>query len=318
MRSYQILKDAMFAKVGESYTPVTLPHTWNAVDGQDGGNDFWRGVGMYQIDLPEPTPGKRQYIELRGANHVATVWCNGRELGTHKGGFSTFRYELTQAMKPQGNSLQVAVTNAESNIYPQHADFTFFGGLYRDVYFVEVEDAHFDLMKHGSEAVFVSAYSGGTTRVDMFPVNAQGCSIRLELTDGEGNCVYETTVEAQPHTYINTVVEKPHLWHGTDDPYLYRAKATLLRGEAPVDAVTVTYGYRSYRIDAGSGFSFCILAGIKIPLQKKLVRRPLRHFRRNALCYELTAQALYRATSVCQRTCSLFYGKIRLSPSSIR
>ena len=263
MRIYQRLEKAMFAKTGESFTPVDLPHTWNNLDGQDGGNDFWRGVGIYQMDLPDPTPGKRQYIELRGANHVATVWCNGRELGTHKGGFSTFRYELTQALRPTGNTLQVAVTNAKSNIYPQHADFTFFGGLYRDVYFVEVEDAHFDLMKHGSEAVFVTAYSGGTTRVDLFPVNAQGCTIRLELKDREGNCVFDTTLEALPHTYINTVVETPHLWHGLEDPYLYTATATLLREETVLDAVTVTYGYRSYRIDAGSGF---YLNGKSFPL----------------------------------------------------
>ncbi len=263
MRSYQLLKNAVFAKVGEAYAPVALPHTWNAQDGQDGGNDFWRGVGTYQIALPDPTEGKRQYIEIRGANHVATVWCNGRELGTHKGGFSTFRYELTDAMKKTGNTLQVAVTNAESNIYPQHADFTFFGGLYRDVYFVEVEDAHFDLMKHGSEAVFVSAYSGGTTRVDMFPVNADGCTIRLELLDGEGNAVFDTTVDAQPHTYVNTVVEKAHLWHGIEDPYLYSARATLLRGETVLDQVQVTYGYRSYRIDAEYGF---FLNGKSFPL----------------------------------------------------
>ena len=263
MRNYQLLTDAMFAKIGEAFAPVTLPHTWNATDGQDGGNDFWRGIGIYRIDLPDPTPGKRQYIELRGANHVATVWCNGRELGTHKGGFSTFRFELTDALKSQKNTLEVAVTNAESNIYPQHADFTFFGGIYRDVYFIEVEDAHFDLMKHGSEAVFVSAYSGGTTRVDLFPVNAEGCQIHLELTDKEGLCVFETTVDALPHTYINTVVENPHLWHGVEDPYLYKATATLLRGGEAIDRVTVTYGYRSYRMDAGQGF---FLNGKPFPL----------------------------------------------------
>ena len=263
MRTYQLLKDAMFAKMGEAFAPVILPHTWNAQDGQDGGNDFWRGVGTYQLQLPDPTEGKRQYIEIRGANHVATVWCNGRELGTHKGGFSTFRYELTDAMKKTGNRLQVAVTNAESNIYPQHADFTFFGGLYRDVYFVEVEDAHFDLMKHGSDAVFVSAYSGGTTRVDMFPVNADGCQIHLELLDGDGNCVFDTLVDALPHTYVNTVVENAHLWHGVEDPYLYSARATLLREEQVLDQITVTYGYRSYRIDAGHGF---FLNGKSFPL----------------------------------------------------
>ena len=146
MRTKTLLTAARFAKPHETFAPVSLPHTWNAFDGQDGGNDYWRGIGTYEIDLPNPTKGAKQYFELQGANHVATVYCNGRELGTHKGGFSTFRYDLTPAMKAEGNVLTVAVSNAVSDIYPQTADFTFYGGLYRDVNFIEVAPAHFDLL----------------------------------------------------------------------------------------------------------------------------------------------------------------------------
>ena len=264
MRSYQILNQARFAKQDEAYTTVNIPHTWNAQDGQDGGNNYWRGVGNYEFTLPNPTPGKRQYIEIRGANHMATVWCNGRELGTHKGGFSTFRFELTDALKENGNTLQVAVSNANGNIYPQHADFTFFGGIYRDVYFVEVEDAHFDLMKDGSNAVFITPYISGTTRVDMFPVNAEGCQIKLELMDGENQVVFTDTVPALPHTHLETQVENPHLWHGVEDPYLYHATATLLKDGEAVDQITVTYGYRGYYIDPEKGF---FLNGKSFPLR---------------------------------------------------
>ena len=73
MREITLLTQARFAKHGEALAPITLPHTWNNLDGQDGGNNYWRGIGTYEIDLPNPTPGKRQYIEIRGANHVATV-----------------------------------------------------------------------------------------------------------------------------------------------------------------------------------------------------------------------------------------------------
>ena len=156
MRNVKLMTQARFAKQGEALAVVALPHTWNALDGQDGGNDYWRGIGTYQIQLPNPTAGKQQYIEFHGANHVATVYCNGRELGTHKGGFSTFRYDLTPAMKKEGNVLTVVVTNGISDIYPQTADFTFYGGLYRDVNFIEVNDTHFDLLKHGTDAVFVT------------------------------------------------------------------------------------------------------------------------------------------------------------------
>ena len=114
---------------------------------------------------------KKQYIEFQGANHVATVYCNGREFGTHRGGFSTFRYDITPAMKEQDNILTVVVTNAVSDVYPQTADFTFYGGLYRDVNFVEVEEAHFDLLKDGTSGVFVTPHCTGKTRVDLFPVN---------------------------------------------------------------------------------------------------------------------------------------------------
>ena len=264
MRNYQLLKQANFAKAGEAFSPVALPHTWNNLDGQDGGNDYYRGVGTYEIPLPAPTPGKRQYIEIRGANHIATVSCNGTELGTHKGGFSTFRFELTEAMQPQDNMLTVSVTNEICDVYPQRADFTFFGGLYRDVYFVEVEDAHFDLMKHGTEAVFITAYSGGFTRADLFPVNAEGCQIRLELLDQESSPVFDTTVDAQPHTHVITTLENVHLWQGVADPYCYQARATLLRDGQALDQVCVTYGYRSFRVDAQYGF---FLNGKSTPLR---------------------------------------------------
>ena len=87
MRKYTLLSHARFAKHGEEMRSVMLPHTWNALDGQDGGGDYYRGLCTYELDLPDPSPGKRQYIEFRGANHVASVWCNGHELGTHRGGF---------------------------------------------------------------------------------------------------------------------------------------------------------------------------------------------------------------------------------------
>ena len=106
MREIKLITDARFGKYGEPLAQVALPHTWNNLDGQDGGNDYWRGIGTYEIDLPNPTAGKKQYIEIQGANHVATVYCNGRELGTHKGGFSTFRFDLTPAMKKKETCLQ--------------------------------------------------------------------------------------------------------------------------------------------------------------------------------------------------------------------
>ena len=263
MRIKTLLTSARFARQHEALAPVALPHTWNAFDGQDGGNDYWRGIGTYEIDLPNPTKGKKQYIEIQGANHVATVYCNGKELGTHKGGFSTFRYDLTSAMKASGNVLTVVVTNAISDIYPQTADFTFYGGLYRDVNFVEVNETHFDLLKHGTDAVFVTPHCSGKTRLDLFPVNAAGCTLAVELKNAEGNTVSTGAAEAADHAHVIIDIKNPHLWNGMADPYLYTAVASILRGEEVLDTVEVLYGYRSFHVDANTGFW---LNGKNVPL----------------------------------------------------
>lgn len=257
------MTEARFAKFGESWQTVALPHTWNNLDGQDGGNDYWRGIGTYEIDLPNPTPGMKQYIELQGANHVATVYCNHRELGTHKGGFSTFRFDLTPAMKAEGNVLTVVVSNAVSDIYPQTADFTFYGGLYRDVNFIEVNEAHFDLLKDGTAGVFVTPHASGNTRLDLFPVNAEGAYLSVALKDAEGNTVAVGGASAEEHTNILIDVKEPHLWNGMADPYCYTAEASIVKDDVILDTVTLTYGYRSFHVDPNTGFW---LNGKNVPL----------------------------------------------------
>ena len=279
MRTKLLLQEAMFAKSGAAPQPVALPHTWNNLDGQDGGADYWRGIATYNIPLPQATPGKKQYIEIQGANHVATVYCNGRELGTHKGGFSTFRYDLTEAMKVPGNPLgagpgaasqavenmlTVTVTNANSDIYPQSADFTFYGGLYRDVNFIEVAPAHFDLLKVGTDGVFVTARSNGKTRIDLFPVDAEGYTVKVALKDAEGNVVAESCTPAIAQTVFKLDVKEPHLWMGVEDPYCYTCTASLEKDGEVADEVTVTYGYRSFHVDPDKGF---FLNGKSMPLR---------------------------------------------------
>ncbi len=263
MRNVKLLTQARFAKQGDTFGAVALPHTWNALDGQDGGNDYWRGVGIYELDLPDPAPGTRQYIEFQGANHVATVYCNGRELGIHKGGFSTFRYELTGAMKKEGNVLSVVVTNADSEVYPQKADFTFYGGLYRDVNFIEVKKAHFDLLKDGTSGVFVTPMHTGNTRIDLFTTDAVGCTVQVELKDAQGKVVARKKAPAEAHTIVKVGVRNPHLWDGMADPYCYTCTATLLKGETVLDTVTETYGYRSFSVSPQTGFW---LNGKNVPL----------------------------------------------------
>ena len=264
MRNRILLQSASFAKKGESFSIVKLPHTYNNLDGQDGGNDYYRGSATYIIPLPNPTKCKRQYIEINGANHTATLYCNGKLVGTHDGGFSTFRFDLTDYMIKEGNVLKIVVSNAQSDIYPQSADFTFFGGLYRDVYFIEVNNSHFDLLIDGSNGVFVTPYNTGNTRIDLFAVNASGCSIKVEIRDYEGYVVASGEEKAEEHAVMKLYVASPHLWNGIENPYCYTLNATLEKDGNLLDEIEFEYGYRSFHVDPENGF---FLNGRSVPLR---------------------------------------------------
>ena len=133
---------------------VNLPHSWNAIDGQDGGNDYYRGTCCYaqtfdKLDLPT---AEKYYLELNGANSSADVYLNGKHLAHHDGGYSTWRVDITEALQRE-NLLCVLVDNAANDrVYPQVADFTFYGGLYRDVNIIAVPATHFDLSYYGGPA----------------------------------------------------------------------------------------------------------------------------------------------------------------------
>lgn len=263
MRTVEIIKEALFAKKGEEFETVSLPHTWNNLDGQDGGGDYWRGEGVYKIFLPEHHDSKRQYIEFRGANHVAVVYCNGQKLGEHKGGFSTFRFELTDFMKDGENELTVVVSNEECDVYPQQADFTFFGGLYREVCFIEVENSHFDLMQTGTSGVFVTPHVSGKIRIDGFISNTENCQIRCRIKDREGKTVVEKTITAESHTISDLMIKTPVLWDGLKNPYCYTAELTLLKEGKETDQVRELFGIRSFHVNPDDGF---YLNGVRTPL----------------------------------------------------
>lgn len=253
MRSYRMLTEAVFHNEIEQPHRVSVPHTWNAFDGQDGGLDYHRGVGVYEFALPEPTAQMRQFVEIRGANHIAEVFVNGQLAGRHEGGFSTFRFDVSELLKPHGNTMTVTVDNTESHVYPQKADFTFFGGLYRPVYWIEVPQAHFDLSYFGTDGLFVTPKADGTTEVCIRTVQADGLSVLCEITDGETLCCAET-IPAKTETKCTLRVENPHLWNGREDAHLYTLTAKLMDGETELDRVRTRIGYRSFSLDANTGF----------------------------------------------------------------
>lgn len=260
----------------EKWYWVTLPHTWNAIDGQDGGNDFYRGTCYYakeieKVELPkarEEKEGIQYYLELLGANASADVYVNGKKLAHHDGGYSTWRVNITDALCDGKNLFVIAVDNSKNEtVYPQQADFTFYGGLYRDVNIIAVEESHFDLDYFGGPGIKVTPEVNGedaSVEVEVYLTNAKADqSLVYTVKDMEGNVVAEKKAAA---TEKKNVFEIPsvHLWNGRKDPYLYTAEVALVDGDEKVDAVCTRFGCRTFAIDPEKGF---FLNGESYPLR---------------------------------------------------
>lgn len=248
---------------------VNLPHCWNAIDGQDGGSDYYRGTCYYakEIEKSELPVNSQYYLEIRGANSSADVYLNGKKLAHHDGGYSTWRVNLTDFLEDK-NLLVIAVDNSPNRtVYPQTADFTFYGGLYRDVNLIAVNDSHFDLDYYGGPGIKVSPEideSDAKVGVEVFLTNAkEGQTLVYTVKDQDGNVVTEVEKAADDTAEVLTIPQV-HLWNGKKDPYLYTAEAALKDGEEILDAVSTRFGCRTYEIDPEKGF---ILNGESYPLR---------------------------------------------------
>ena len=247
---------------------VNLPHTWNAKDGQDGGNDYYRGTCYYtkKLALAECGGAEEVYLEFEGANSSADVYVNGELAVHHDGGYSTFRANITNLLKEE-NEVLVAVDNAPNDrVYPQMADFTFYGGIYRDVNVICVPKAHFDLDYYGGPGVTVTPIvDGANANVEVkayFTGLTGNETVKYVIKDGEA-VVAEAVVAAQDGK-ADFVIENVHLWNGRKDPFLYTLEAVLLDGEKELDERTVRFGCRYFEIDPEKGF---ILNGEEYPLR---------------------------------------------------
>ena len=259
--------DCVPERMPERWYWVNLPHTWNAIDGQDGGNDLYRGTAFYakELEKSELPEADLYYLELCGANSSASVYVNGRKLASHDGGYSTWRVNITDALKAK-NLIVIEVDNSVNDtVYPQHADFTFYGGLYRNVNILAVSSSHFDLDYFGGPGIQVTPEVTGTSanvNVEVFVTNKTDAQqIRYTIKDAEGNVVAETTCA---DTAVSFTLENVHLWNGRKDPYLYTAEAVLEENGTDLDNVSARFGCRTFRIDPENGF---ILNGKEYPLR---------------------------------------------------
>ena len=263
MRKEIILdKNWMFTKPGKDPIRVDLPHTWNALDGQDGGNDYLRTTCNYETSFERPdfdSETEQVYLELNGANASAEIFVNGTSVMQHDGGYSTFRADVTELLTEE-NELRVKVDNTvNSRVYPQKADFTFYGGIYRPVKLLVVKKNHFDMDHYGGPGVKITPLvksSKAEVRIQSW-ITGQG-EVSIEILDAEGNVV--TSGEGQKAILT---IDEPHLWNGVKDPYLYTAHLMLIADGQVMDEREIRFGVRSFEFDTEKGF---ILNGVPYPL----------------------------------------------------
>ena len=258
----KIMKGWEFTGPDGTTTTVDLPHTWNARDGQDGGNDYWRGTCIYRTHFAAPqfnTASHQVWIQFDGVNASAHVVLNGSPVCNHDGGYSTFRANITELLRDE-NELTVEVDNSKNDrVYPQKADFTFYGGIYRDVSLMVVSKNHFTLDYFGGPGIRITpTVQGADASVQVTTWHDGEGEVSIELLDAAGN-----TVATGKGPDIILTIFNAHLWNGVKDPYLYSCKARLVVNGTVEDETTTRFGVRSFKVDPKKGF---FLNGKSYPL----------------------------------------------------
>ena len=249
----KLMKNWQFTGPDSKTVDVDLPHTWNNIDGQDGGNDYWRGTCTYKTRFAAPAfdaETQQVWLQFEGVNASAKVVLNGHEVMTHDGGYSTFRADIT-ALLNESNELTVDVDNSKNDrVYPQKADFTFYGGIYRDVTLIVVNKNHIALGHLGGCGVQITP-----------TVNGANADIEIKtLTEGDGEVEFSVLDAAGSEVLTGkgndatVTLENAHLWDGVRDPYLYTCAVRLVLNGEVQDEVRQRFGVRSFHVDPQKGF----------------------------------------------------------------
>lgn len=278
-----------FPKGDHATEQVNLPHTWNAVDGNDGNGSYLRTTGVYTRTFTapkQPREGGRTYVEVLAAALNSTVKVNGQVATTHEGGFSIFRADVTDLCHEGENELTIEVSNEDTpSMYPSSADFTFYGGLYRGVNLISVPDAHFDLDYYGGPGMMVTPVptedGGASFTIKSFVTNpADDLTVMYSIEDCFGREV-ASAVRGSADTEVTIYVPDAQLW-SMDEPNLYTVVATLQRNNEEVDEIAANVGVRSFKVTPDEGFS---INGVPTPL-RGVSRHQDRVFEGNALTAE--------------------------------
>lgn len=252
--------DWLFQMPGEEPVKLNLPHTWNGVDGQDGGDNYKRCKCTYTKTFKKPDfkVGERVKLEFKGVNSEGEVLLNGKLLTVHAGGYSTFIVDITDHLLDD-NTLVVNVDNSKTEeVYPQTADFTFYGGIYRDVNLLILPKNHFEFLKDSSPALKVTTKVEGNDGIINVAAEVIGNLAPIILVLNKDN-----EVVAKGTINEDIKISNVHLWNGVKDPYLYMVKG-ILNDKDIEDEVSTRIGFRTFKVDPKKGF---FLNGKPYPLR---------------------------------------------------
>ena len=261
---------------GEGWERVNLPHTWNAVDGMIG-VPFERGAYWYVRDfepLKQPRDGGRLYVEVGAAGLVGEIYVNGQFVTRHVGGYSAFRADVTDLVRDGENTLAILCDNRyDDKVYPQRADFTFYGGLYRYVSQISVPASHFTLDEFGGPGVYLDTEEvpGGafvTARTKVSGLK-QGQKISLGIVPSEfafmdEDPLTEVYALAEEESTLRAFIPDVRRWDPETDWQMYTAKLLLVEHNEVIDEIEADFGVRDFEIDPERGF---ILNGRDYPLR---------------------------------------------------
>ena len=289
------LDNSLFDLNDSDWQNIVIPHTWNNYDGQDGGNNYLRGKGWYKYNFYTEINTDRDYfLEFYGVNAVCTIFVNGRKAGIHDGGYTLFRFNITDFIQNGENEILVSADNSPfPDVVPLTADFTFFGGIYREVYIIAVPKTHFSLDDFGSDGVYLS-YANDESIANQVHLNVKAlicgdcsdCSLRIRVSipdsfehcitaspdfsiqniiSPDGKMVAEKEITVSSHIVESVIdIANPHLWNGRTDPFRYKAECILLKNGIEVDRVDKYIGFRYFKIYPLKGF---YLNGKSYPLR---------------------------------------------------
>ncbi|MBR1927996.1 MAG: hypothetical protein IJ840_09675 [Bacteroidales bacterium] len=270
------LKNWVFSKDGSSWSNVSVPHSYNALDGHSAG--YYRGEATYRLDFRPGDIKRPHFILFEGAAQAATVSVNGVRLASHKGGYTPFVVNISEALRKGSNTVEVICDNREDlNMAPVSSDFNKNGGLHNPVWLLDMDDIYLSPEAYGMYRMRCATPEVSPRRVETrvrtrivnSGVKGADIMVRVQLVEKDGSLAYQADRELHLAPKSETDFEHDfeatgiRFWNGVKDPYLYTARIEVFKGRKLIDMAESRIGYRSYGIDPVRGF---LLNGQPYPL----------------------------------------------------